>query len=161
MRGHYRSEINYSWDTLEDARQTLLGFYIALKDVPPAATVLDWSNPYAARFRAALEDDFDTPAAFAVLHELRREINRGASTEMAGLLKALGGTIGLLQDAPEQFVQGAASSGALDVDALVAERNTSKAAKNFARADEIRKQLDAAGIVLEDKPGGITEWRRK
>ncbi|MCA3087023.1 MAG: class I tRNA ligase family protein, partial [Rhodocyclaceae bacterium] len=164
MRGHYRSEINYSWDTLEDARQTLLGFYIALKDVPPAAattTTLDWSNPYAARFRAALEDDFDTPAAFAVLHELRREINRGASAEMAGLLKALGGTIGLLQDTPEEFVQGAAASGGLDVDALVAERNASKAAKNFARADEIRKQLDAAGIVLEDKPGGITEWRRK
>jgi cysteinyl-tRNA synthetase len=165
MRGHYRSEINYSWDTLEDARQTLLGFYIALKDIPPAAaatpTVLDWSNPYAARFRAALEDDFDTPAAFAVLHELRREINRNASSEMAGLLKALGGTIGLLQDVPEQFVRGAASSGVLDVDALVAERNASKAAKNFARADEIRKQLDAADIVLEDKPGGITEWRRK
>jgi cysteinyl-tRNA synthetase len=80
---------------------------------------------------------------------------------MAGLLKALGGTIGLLQDAPEQFVQGAASSGVLDVDALVAERNASKAAKNFARADEIRKQLDAAGIVLEDKAGGVTEWRRR
>jgi cysteinyl-tRNA synthetase len=161
MRGHYRSEINYSWDTLEDARQTLLGFYIALKDVPPVNTVLDWSNPYAARFRAALENDFDTPAAFAVLHELRREINRDASPEAAGLLKALGGTIGLLQDAPDQFVQGAASSGALDVDGLVAERNAAKAAKNFARADELRKQLDAAGIVLEDKPGGITEWRRK
>jgi cysteinyl-tRNA synthetase len=165
MRGHYRSEINYSWDTLEDARQTLLGFYIALKDVPPAAvvttTTLDWSNPYAARFRAALEDDFDTPAAFAVLHELRREINRGASAELAGLLKALGGTIGLLQDSPEEFVQGAAASGGLDVDALVAERNASKAAKNFSRADEIRRQLDAAGIVLEDKPGGITQWRRK
>ncbi|MBC7625548.1 MAG: cysteine--tRNA ligase [Aeromicrobium sp.] len=161
MRGHYRNEINYSWDTLEDARQTLLGFYIALKDVPLAKTTLDWSNPYAARFRAALEDDFDTPAAFAVLHELRREINRIASADAAGMLKALGGTIGLLQDIPEQFVQGAASSGALDVETLVAERNASKAAKNFARADEIRKQLDAAGIVLEDKPGGITEWRRK
>jgi cysteinyl-tRNA synthetase len=92
---------------------------------------------------------------------LRREINRGASAELAGLLKALGGTIGLLQDSPEEFVQGAAASGGLDVDALVAERNASKAAKNFSRADEIRRQLDAAGIVLEDKPGGITQWRRK
>ena len=161
MRGHYRSEINYSWDTLEDARQTLLGFYIALKDSPPADIALDWSNPYAARFRAAMEDDFDTPAAFAVLHELRREINRNASPQVAGLLKALAGTIGLLQDDPAAFVQGTTASGAIDVDSLVAERNASKAAKNFARADEIRKQLDAAGIVLEDKPGGVTEWRRK
>ncbi len=163
MRGHYRSEINYSWDTLEDARQTLLGFYIALKDAPPAPTALDWSNPYAARFRVAMEDDFDSPAAFAVLHELRREINRTKSAEMAGWLKALAGTIGLLQDDPAQFIQGATASGGaeFDIDALVAERNQSKQDKNFARADEIRKQLDAAGIVLEDKPGGVTEWRRK
>ncbi|MCE2990975.1 MAG: cysteine--tRNA ligase [Burkholderiales bacterium] len=161
MRGHYRSEINYTWDTLEDARQTLLGFYIALKDVPPADVALDWNDPYAKRFRAALEDDFDTPAALAVLHELRREINRSGSKELAGLLRALGGTIGLLQDAPEAFVRGAKDSGSLDVDALVQERIDAKKSKNFARADEIRKQLDAAGIVLEDKPGGLTEWRRK
>ncbi len=161
MRGHYRSEINYTWDTLEDARQTLLGFYIALKDVPPADVALDWNDPYAKRFRAALEDDFDTPAAFAVLHELRREINRSGSKELAGLLRALGGTIGLLQDEPEAFVRGAQDSGSLDVDALVQERIDAKKSKNFARADEIRKQLDAAGIVLEDKPGGLTEWRRK
>jgi cysteinyl-tRNA synthetase len=161
MRGHYRSEINYTWDTLEDARQTLLGFYIALKDVPPADVALDWNDPCAKRFRAALEDDFDTPAALAVLHELRREINRSGSKELAGLLRALGGTIGLLQDAPEAFVRGAKDSGSLDVDALVQERIDAKKSKNFARADEIRKQLDAAGIVLEDKPGGLTEWRRK
>ncbi len=161
MRGHYRSEINYSWDTLEDARQTLLGFYIALKDTPPAAVPIDWSGDYAKRFRAAMEDDFDTPAAFAVLHELRRELNRSNSPQMAGLLRALAGTIGLLQEKPEAFVRGAASGGELDVDALVAERNAAKKARDFARADAVRKQLDDAGIVLEDKPGGITEWRRK
>ncbi len=163
LRGHYRSEINYSWDTLEDARQTLLGFYIALKEAPPEDVTLDWSNPYAQKFRAAMEDDFDTPAAFAVLHEMRREINRTKSAGLAGWLKLLAGTIGLLQDDPVQFVQGAAAAGdaTFDVDALVFERNASKKAKNFARADEIRKLLDAAGIVLEDKPGGLTEWRRK
>jgi cysteinyl-tRNA synthetase len=164
MRGHYRSEINYSWDTLEDARQTLLGFYIALRDAPPVDTLLDWSNPIAARFRSAMEDDFDTPAAFAILHELRREINRSKSAELAGLMKALAGTIGLLQDEPSEFVRGVAatsSSGETDIDALVIERNLAKQNKNFARADEIRSSLDAAGVVLEDKPGGVTIWRRK
>jgi cysteinyl-tRNA synthetase len=161
MRGHYRSEINYSWDTLEDARQTLLGFYIALKDTPPTDVDLNWSNPHAARFREAMEDDFDTPAAFAVLHELRREINRTKSAEMAGLMKVLAGTIGLLQDIPSQFVQGSITSGEMDIDALVAERNQAKKDKNFARSDEIRKSLDEAGILLEDKPGGVTVWRRK
>ncbi len=163
LRGHYRSEINYSWDMLEDARQTLLGFYIALKETPPAAINLDWANPYAQKFRVAMEDDFDTPAAFAVLHELRRELNRSKSAETAGLLKALGGTLGFFQDVPAAFVQGATQSVAaqMDVDALVAERNAAKKNKDFARADAIRKELDKAGIVLEDKPGGVTEWRRK
>jgi len=164
MRGHYRSEINYSWDTLEDARQTLLGFYIALDDVAPVVVALDWSNPTAARFRAAMEDDFDTPAAFAILHELRRDINRTKSSELASLMKSLGGTIGLLQDTPTEFIRGAAcasAEGIADIDALIAERNLAKQNKNFARADEIRKSLDAAGVVLEDKPGGVTIWRRK
>ena len=163
LRGHYRSEINYSWDMLEDARQSLLGFYIALKETPPVPIELEWSNQYAQKFRAAMEDDFDTPAAFAVLHELRRELNRSKSAETAGLLKVLGGTLGFFQEVPAAFVQGAANTGEaqMDVDALVFERNAAKQGKDFARADAIRKQLDAAGIVLEDKPGGVTEWRRK
>ena len=163
LRGHYRSEINYSWDMLEDARQSLLGFYIALKETPAAETKLDWSNAYAQKFRVAMEDDFDTFAAFAVLHEIRRELNRSKSAETAGILKVLGGTLGFFQEPPVVFVQGAATSDSaqMDVDALVAERNQSKKSKDFARADAIRKQLDDAGIVLEDKPGGVTEWRRK
>ena len=161
LRGHYRSEINYSWDMLEDARQSLLGFYIALKETPPAPIKLDWSNEYAQKFRSAMEDDFDTPAAFAVLHELRRELNRSKSAETAGLLLALGTTLGFFQDSPSAFVQGAANSADLDVDALVNARNAAKKSKEFAQADAIRKQLDDAGIVLEDKPGGVTEWRRK
>ena len=163
LRGHYRSEINYSWDMLEDARQSLLGFYIALKETPAADTKLDWDNAYAQKFRAAMEDDFDTPAAFAVLHEIRRELNRSKSAETAAILKALGGTLGFFQEPPAVFVQGAATSDSaqMNVDALVAERNQSKQGKDFARADAIRQQLDDAGIVLEDKPGGVTEWRRK
>ena len=161
LRGHYRSEINYSWDMLEDARQSLLGFYIALKETPAAEVKLDWANAYAQKFRVAMEDDFDTPAAFAVLHELRREVNRTRSGETAGLLRALGATLGFFQDSPAAFVQGAANTAQLDVDALVSERNAAKQRQDFTRADAIRKQLDAAGIVLEDKPGGLTEWRRK
>ena len=161
LRGHYRSEINYSWDMLEDARQSLLGFYIALKETPAATVEPDWTNQYAQKFRTAMEDDFDTPAAFTVLHELRRELNRHKSAEIAGLMKALGGTLGFFQDAPAAFVQGAASVAEIDVDTLVTERNAAKQSKDFSRADAIRKQLDDAGIVLEDKPGGLTEWRRK
>jgi cysteinyl-tRNA synthetase len=98
-----------------------------------------------------------------VLHELRGEVNRTRSPALAGQLKALGGTIGLLQADPETFLKGAASrgEGGLDVEALIDERNAAKRAKNYARADEIRRQLDSAGIVLEDKAGGVTEWRRK
>ncbi len=162
VRSHYRSEINYSWDTLADAGNALRGFYTALREAGGSGAVrgpIDWSNPYAARFRAAMDDDFDTPIAFAVLHELRGEVNRTKSPELASLLRALGGTVGLLQADPEAFLKGASVD--LDVDALVAERNAAKKAKDYARADTIRKELDAAGVILEDKPGGVTEWRKK
>jgi cysteinyl-tRNA synthetase len=105
-----------------------------------------------------MNDDFDTPIAFAVLHELRAEVNRTKSPELAAVLKALGGTIGLLQKDPAQFLQGGVK---FDVDAQIRERNDARKSKNFARADAIRKELEAAGIVLEDKPDGTTEWRRK
>ena len=186
MRGHYRSEVNYSWLILEDARQSLLGLYVALKDVKADEVEIDWENSYAKRFREAMEDDFNTPMAFAVLHDLRGEVNRSQSSASAGLLKALGGTIGLLQQDAAKFMQGNpiinnpwlddedvpeddwfiennnnVNTTSMDVDALILERYTAKIKMNFARADEIRKELHAAGIVLEDKPGGLTEWRRK
>ncbi len=158
VRGHYRSEVNYSWDTLADAGNTLGSFYTTLREVPPADAPIDWGNPYAARFRDAMNDDFDTPIAFAVLHDLRGEVNRTRSRELSGLLKALGGTIGFLQTDAERFVKGGME---LDVQGLIDERNAAKKAKNYARADGIRKELEAKGIVLEDKPGGVTEWRKK
>ncbi len=161
LRGHYRSEINFSWEALADAGNTLRGFYTALREVGPApAAAIDWKAPCAARFRNAMNDDFDTPVAFAVLHELRGEVNRAKSRELAALLKALGGTIGFLQDDPEAFLKGA-GAGELDVQARIDERNAAKKSKDYARADTIRKELEDRGIVLEDKPGGITEWRRK
>jgi len=165
LRAHYRSELNYNWETLEDAGNTLRGFYTALREVPPADVAIDWNDLYAKRFRDAMNDDFDTPIAFAVLHELRGEVNRSHSPQLAGLLKALGGTLGLFQDDPATFLQGAGATGdageGMDVQKLIDERVQAKLAKNYKRADEIRKELEAAGIVLEDKPGGKTEWRRK
>ena len=163
LRGHYRSEIGFTWEALADAGNTLRGFYTALREVPPAApAAIDWSLGHAKRFRDAMNDDFDTPIAFAVLHDLRGEVNRGRSREQAALLKALGGTIGFLQADPEVFLKGAATGLSDDqIQARIDERNAAKKAKNYARADEIRKALEAKGIVLEDKPGGVTEWRRK
>ena len=159
MRSHYRSEVNYTRETVDDAGQALRGLYTALREVAPADLAIDWSDAYAARFRDAMNDDFDTPVAFAVLHELRGEVNRTHDAKHAGLLKALGGTLGLLQQDPAAFLKGA--SVEIDVDAKVAERNAAKKARNYPRADEIRKELEAAGIMLEDKPGGVTEWRKK
>jgi cysteinyl-tRNA synthetase len=158
LRGHYRSELAYSWDTLADAGQTLRGFYTAMREIAPEPVAIDWADPWAARFRAAMDDDFDTPIAFAVLHDLRGEVNRSRSGQLAGLLRALGGTIGLLQHDPEAYLKGGV---VLDVDALIAERDTARKAKDFARSDAIRKLLEEGGVVLEDKPGGATEWRRK
>ena len=159
LRGHYRSEINFNWETLADAGNTLRGFYTALREVRPARLDrIDWSNSYAARFRDAMNDDFDTPIAFAVLHELRGEVNRMKSAEQAGLLKALGDTIGFFQADPEAFLQGGIE---LDIQALIDERTAAKKSRDFKRADEIRRRLEDAGVALEDKPGGITEWRKK
>jgi cysteinyl-tRNA synthetase len=158
LRGHYRNEVDYTQEALADAGNTLRGFYSTLREVKPANDAIDWTHPLAARFRDAMNDDFDTPIAFAVLHELRGEVNRTRSAALGGLLRALGGTIGLLQQDAEAFLKGGLD---LDVQALIDERNAAKKARNFPRADEIRKQLESKGIVLEDKSGGVTEWRKK
>ncbi|HUL94512.1 MAG TPA: cysteine--tRNA ligase [Usitatibacter sp.] len=159
LRGHYRSEVNYTWETLQDAGNALRGLYTALREVPAAPlAAIDWDEPHAARFRAAMDDDFDTPIAFAALHELRAEVNRAKSPQLAALLRALGGTVGLLQTDPVQFLQGAMQ---VDVDSLLAERRAAKKAKDYARADEIRRQVEAMGIAIEDKPDGSTAWRKR
>jgi len=163
IRSHYRSPLNYSDTHLDDAKAALTRLYTALKDVPPDDMQPDWSEPHAVRFADAMNDDFNTPLAIAVLFELANEINRTKSPRLAAQLKALAGTIGILQRPPKEFLQGA-GSGVPSDEAMIAgqieARTAAKKARNFAEADRIRTELLSKGIVLEDKPGGITEWRR-
>lgn len=157
VRSHYRSPLNYSDVHLDDARNALKRLYTALSLVPPANVVIDWSAPYAARFKAAMDEDFGTPEAVAVLFDLASEVNRTKSPEVAGLLKALGACLGLLQDRPQQFLQaGAADVDAAAIEAQIAARAAAKAEKNWAEADRIRKALLEQGIVLKDSAAGTT-----
>lgn len=163
LRAHYRSPLNYSDAHLIDARQALSRLYTALRNVPGVATTeIDWSASLPARFRAAMDDDFNTAEAIAVLFDLANEVNRSQSPVSAGQLKALGGVLGLLGQDPSAFLQGgveAADEDMLSIEARIAARLAAKKAKNFGEADRIRAELLADGIALEDTPQG-TVWRR-
>ena len=160
LRAHYRSALNYSDVHLSDAHAALKRLYTALASVTPAAVELDWqANDYAKAFADAMNDDFATPAAVAVLFELASEVNRTQSGELAGWLRALGGVLGLLQSDPQAYLQGDAGDMGDAVEALIAERGQAKAEKNFARADAIRAELLAQGVILKDSPTGTT-WER-
>ena len=163
LRAHYRSPLNYSDAHLDDAKGALTRLYTALKNTPPAAFDLSKdANDYTRRFFAAMNDDFGTVEAVAVLFELALEINKTGDAHLAGCLKTLAGIIGLLQREPAEFLQGGAASDGLSnaaIDALIEQRKQARADKNWAESDRIRDVLNAENIILEDGAGGTT-WRR-
>ena len=162
LRTHYRSQLNFSDAYLDDAKQALTRLYNALKMVPAPAGNVDWNEPQAARFLAAMNDDFNTPEAVAVLFDLANEVNRSQSSSVASLLKSLGAVLGLLQRNPEEFLRGGLPAGwtVARIQEMIAGRAQAKKVRNYAESDRIRDELLAAGIVLEDGPTGTT-WRRE
>jgi cysteinyl-tRNA synthetase len=156
VRAHYRSPLNYSDVHLEDARGALRRLYTALAGTAPADVAIDWTEPQAARFKAAMDNDFGTPEAVAVLFELAAEVNRTRSAQAAGLLKALGGCLGLLQGDPQAFLRSGAALDDATIQQRIEERAAAKKARDFAAADRIRAELLAQGIVLKDSAAGTT-----
>jgi cysteinyl-tRNA synthetase len=167
LSSHYRSPLNYAEDQLEQAKSALTRYYTALRDITPKAGV-NWADDetYGERFKAAMDDDFNTALALSVTAEVRQALNKAREEEaeqapyLAGLLLAMGTVLGLFQQEAEAFLMGEQDDDdAAEIDALIVERNQARADKNWARADEIRDQLTAMGIVLEDA-AGKTSWRR-
>ena len=158
LRAHYRSPLNYSDAHLNDAKLALTRLYTALKQAgAPAPAAIDWASPHARRFKAAMDDDFATPEAIAVLHELANEVFQGR-TAAAAELKALAGILGLLQRDPAEFLQGRRAVDEAWIKARIGERQAARKRRDFQAADRIRQELHDQGIVLEDS-GGETTWR--
>ncbi len=157
LRSHYRSPVAFSDSNVEDARTGLRRLYTALDSVEDAATVpVDWNAPAATTFRAAMNDDFNTPSAVAALFDLASEVNRSRSPALAAQLKALGATLGLLQQAPRSFLQAGNFVDEAEIAARIEARVQAKSARNFELADRIRCELAAEGVVLQDSPSGTT-----
>jgi cysteinyl-tRNA synthetase len=166
ISSHYRSPINYSEQNLQHAGKALERFYHCLKDVDSSSAKTLTNSRFEKAFMAAMDDDFNTPEAFGVLFELVSEINRQknedpeTAAQLAGLLRRLGGVLGVLQADPGEFLRRGASAelDTAEIDRLVAERDQARLDKDWARADEIRDQLAALNVVVEDKAGG-SSWR--
>ncbi len=168
ITSHYRSPLNYSDESMENARAGLTRFYTALRGLPVVEADESLLAPYRQRFQQAMDDDFNTPEAFAVLFELTRDINRtreegeAVAAPLAAVLRKLGGVLGVLQQDPDIFLRGDAEAGLsdADIDELIGRRNQARTDQDWAEADRIRDTLQEHRIVLEDGAGATT-WRRQ
>lgn len=165
MSAHYRSQLSYSQDNIDQAQSALERLYTALRDVPlDPSTELAYGG-YLERFEAAMNDDFNTPIAFSVLFDCAKDLNKAktdnpiAASKLASVLKGLGGILGCLQDDPQQFLQSDSDIDAAHVEALIVQRNQARAAKDWGAADAARDALSALGVVIEDSANGTT-WRK-
>ncbi|MCT4701653.1 cysteine--tRNA ligase [Enterobacteriaceae bacterium H20N1] len=168
MSGHYRSQLNYSEENLKQARTSLERLYTALRCTDNTAQPAG-GEAFEARFREAMDDDFNTPEAYSVLFDMAREVNRlktedlPAANGLAAALRQLSGVLGLLEQEPEAFLQSSAQADdgeVAEIEALIKQRNDARKSKEWALADQARDRLNEMGIVLEDGPQGTT-WRRK
>ena len=163
LRAHYRSPLNYSDQHLEDAKLALTRLYTSLKDI--SAEEVDessyWDDPRAVKFRAALDDDFNTPEAMSVLFDLASDLNRDHSVATASLLKSLAATLGFLNRVPSEFLQSSVgvALSADEIESMIQKRNEARMNKDYDLADELRDGLMDAGVILEDS-SGTTTWRR-
>jgi cysteinyl-tRNA synthetase len=168
MSGHYRSQLNYGEDNLNQARAALERLYTALRHTDTGAEPAG-GEAFEARFRAAMDDDFNTPEAYSVLFDMARDVNRlksedkAAADGLAARLRELANVLGILQQDPELFLQSGAQTNndeVAEIEQLIKMRNDARQAKDWAQADVARDRLNVLGIVLEDGPQGTT-WRRK
>jgi len=161
LKAHYRSPLNYSDKHLEDAKIGLTKLYLTIRDFKgESISKIDWNQPYANKFKQALDDDFNSSEAISILFELANEINKTNSSELLILLRSLAQILGLLSKDPEHFLQGNNSKDDVDIELMIKKRNDAKKNKNFQEADDIRANLLEKGILLEDTPEG-TIWRKK
>jgi cysteinyl-tRNA synthetase len=168
MSAHYRSQLSYSQDSISQAKAGLERLYTSLRDITPNMGVDLAQGGYLARFEAAMNDDFNMPVAFSVLFDVAKDLNKASdpavAKDLAGILKKLGAILGILQMAPSDYLQGnlGGEEGddlAAKVEALIEQRNTARANKDWPMADAARDGLNEIGVVLEDGPSGTT-WRK-
>ena len=168
MSAHYRSQLSYSQDSISQAKAGLERLYTSLRDISPNMDVDLAQGGYLARFEKAMNDDFNMPVAFSVLFDVAKELNKASNSavarDLAGILKKLGGILGILQMAPSDYLQGNLDGEVSDdlaakVEALIEQRNSARANKDWPMADAARDGLNEIGVVLEDGPSGTT-WRK-
>ena len=160
LRSHYRSPLNYSNKNLEDAESAIKKIYIALRNYPCKEVELDWDKPYLAEFRNAMDDDFNSPKAIAIIFELLNTLNKKIDNLLANEIFTLLKKIGLMSIASDKFLMDSLEIDATLVEQLIDDRNQAKINKDYQIADQIRKQIESYGVLLEDTPQG-TVWRKK